>query len=119
MAFVESGKAWGGSGGPPMASYVRTYYAPSAVAPTFETVWFPWLCRDRDYHPFVFHELTDIEVGSTIGVVTLRVGVNPLEILDFLLGFIGLDIANDDPKKKEKPTTVPTLPHSAGASGDQ
>jgi len=31
-------------------------------------------------------------------VVAARVGINPLEILDFLLGFLGLDIAGDDPR---------------------
>lgn len=48
----------------------------------------------------VFHAITDLEIGATAGIVAVRVGVNPLELLDFLLGFVGLDIAGDDPKKK-------------------
>lgn len=45
-----------------------------------------------------FNRATDLEVGVSLLLVSGRVGVNPLEILDFLLGFVGLDIANDDPE---------------------
>jgi hypothetical protein len=58
----------------------------------------------------VFHAITDLEIGLTMGIVSVRVGVNPLEFLDFLLGFVGLDIASDDPKKSDKPTSSRTLP---------
>jgi hypothetical protein len=44
----------------------------------------------------VFRTATDIEVGGTLGFVSVRVGINPLEILDFALGFVGFDIAGDD-----------------------
>jgi hypothetical protein len=37
-----------------------------------------------------------IEVGAFGGVVGTRVGFNPLEFADFLLGFIGLDLLFDD-----------------------
>ena len=36
------------------------------------------------------------EVGATLGVFSARVGLNPLEMIDLILGFGGLDIANDD-----------------------
>ncbi len=52
----------------------------------------------------------DFEAGATLGIVSARAGINPLEIIDFLLGFVGVDIAKDDPEKEdgEKPTTEST-----------
>jgi hypothetical protein len=46
-----------------------------------------------------FNSTTDLQAGLTLGVVSARVGVNPLEIVDFLLGFVGLDIAGDDERE--------------------
>lgn len=46
-----------------------------------------------------FHNATRIEAEATLGVVSVRAGLNPLEILDFLLGFLGFDIAGDDPPR--------------------
>ncbi|MEI6166465.1 MAG: hypothetical protein WCS52_04665 [bacterium] len=54
-----------------------------------------------------FHRATDFEAGVTLGIVAARVGLNPLECLDFLLGFCGLDIANDDKLEKQKATHAP------------
>lgn len=56
--------------------------------------------------PF-FARATDLEVGATLFVASVRVGVNPLEFIDFLLGFAGIDIAGDDPKEPDiqEPTT--------------
>jgi hypothetical protein len=45
-----------------------------------------------------FNEVTDLQVGATLLLVSARAGFNPLEFLDFLLGFAGVDIAEDDPK---------------------
>jgi hypothetical protein len=45
---------------------------------------------------FRFRTATDLQLGATLLVVGARVGFNPLEFLDFLLGFVGLDIAGDD-----------------------
>jgi len=45
-----------------------------------------------------FNEATDFQAGGTLLLVSLRAGFNPLEFLDFLLGFGGVDIAGDDPK---------------------
>jgi hypothetical protein len=58
----------------------------------------------------MFNRATNIEVGASLLFVSARAGINPLEIVDFILGFFGIDIANDDPKKKdkEKPTTKST-----------
>ncbi len=43
-----------------------------------------------------FHEATDFQAGATLLLVSVRAGLNPLELLDFLLGFAGVDIAGDD-----------------------
>lgn len=45
-----------------------------------------------------FKNTTDLQLGASLGIVSFRVGINPLEIVDFLLGYVGLDIAGDDPK---------------------
>jgi len=37
-----------------------------------------------------------VELGVTLGVVAFDVGVNPAELLDFVLGWFGLDIWSDD-----------------------
>ena len=61
--------------------------------------------------PLSFHEATDLQLGGTLLLVSARVGVNPLEIVDLLLGFVGIDIAGDDPpppSDSPKPTTAPT-----------
>jgi hypothetical protein len=45
------------------------------------------------------HKIIDqfgLEVGAFGGVVGTRVGFNPLEFADFLLGFLGLDLLFDD-----------------------
>jgi hypothetical protein len=49
---------------------------------------------------------TDLEVGVAPLLFSLRVGVNPIEITDFLLGFVGLDIAGDDTKEPTTPSTL-------------
>jgi len=76
----------------------------------FHTFWIPAFGEEDWGDPFSFHELTDVEVGATALFVSARAGINPLEIVDFILGFVGFDIAKDDPKKKykEKPTTEST-----------
>lgn len=45
-----------------------------------------------------FHDATDFQVGATLLLFSARAGVNVLETLDFLLGFVGVDIAGDDPQ---------------------
>lgn len=41
-----------------------------------------------------------ISFSGTAGVVSIDAGVNPLEIVDLLGGFIGLDPLGDDPQRK-------------------
>ena len=119
LAFA-GGRAWGANrGSPPFLSYVRSCHGQGHGTCYFETVWFPCLCGDSDYHPFSFHELSDVEAGATLGIITIRAGINPLEIMDFLLGCIGLDMAKDDPQREKKPTTGRTVPPSANASSGQ
>lgn len=43
-----------------------------------------------------FNTLTDFQLGATFLLFSARAGVNPLEFIDFLLGFGGVDIAGDD-----------------------
>jgi len=58
--------------------------------------------------PFwTFHNATDLSAGVTLGVVSARAGLNPLEIIDFALGFVGLDIGRDDPRTDEQNETKP------------
>ena len=45
---------------------------------------------------WTFNTASDLQLGATLLLVAGRVGFNPLEFLDFLLGFGGLDIAGDD-----------------------
>ncbi len=45
-----------------------------------------------------FNTATDLQVGATLLLLGARAGFNPLEFLDFLLGFAGQDIAGDDPQ---------------------
>ena len=46
-----------------------------------------------------FNEATDLQAGATLLLVSARAGFNPLEFVDFLLGFAGVDIAGDDPAR--------------------
>jgi hypothetical protein len=78
------------------ASYTRSRCPALEDDPADDACFFPVLADRRHRDPFSFHELTDLQVGATLGIVSMRVGINPLEILDFLLGFVGLDIAGDD-----------------------
>ena len=49
-----------------------------------------------------FHNSTRVEAEVSLGVVSVRAGLNPLEIIDFLLGFLGFDIAGDDPPREKE-----------------
>ncbi len=46
-----------------------------------------------------FHNSTDFQLGATFFLVSARVGINLLETVDFLLGFAGIDVAKDDPRR--------------------
>jgi hypothetical protein len=43
----------------------------------------------------------------TAGVVTADVGLNPLELLDFLVGWLGIDLLGDDCPSLPQPPTAP------------
>lgn len=109
--------AWGGTG-VSLASYERLRNPELLTDPKVETSWLPVLQTGRTPDSLSFHELTDVEVGATLALVSIRTGINPLEILDFLLGCVGLDIAKDDPMTKEKQTTPPTVPSPAPGAGE-
>ena len=89
------GEMWGGES-VPLASYGRFALPDLPGDPDVATSWFPVLQAGRDPNPFAFRELADLELGATVFVVSVRAGVNPLEILDFLLGVAGFDPARDD-----------------------
>ena len=57
-------------------------------------------------------QASSFEVGATLGVIEARVGINPMEILDFLVGIFGLDLAGDDP-----PPPVIVVEPTAGGPG--
>ena len=46
--------------------------------------------------PWRFNSATDLQLGAHLVLLNARVGFNPLEFLDFALGFAGFDIAGDD-----------------------
>lgn len=102
-------KLFGATNVTPLASYAleRTPPLPDRMEDdnTYETSWFPILQagQGNTHDPFSFHEITDIEIGVTLGVVSVKAGINPLEIFDFFLGCVGFDIANDDRKDESLP----------------
>jgi len=49
---------------------------------------------------------TQIEVGVSAVIVSVRAGVNLLEFVDFLLGWISIDIFNDDVEEKQRRMTI-------------
>jgi len=91
-------------------SYVRgrppSFEDGSGFSPEMVGFWLPFLPRrpcEGEEWPSSLHSWTDLEASVTALVVSARVGVNPLEILDFALGFLGLDIAGDDPEGSTLP----------------
>lgn len=44
-----------------------------------------------------YRTLTDLQLGAHLLVLGARIGINPLEIIDFAAGFVGLDPAGDSP----------------------
>ncbi|MFW6159298.1 MAG: hypothetical protein ACOC8E_08075 [Planctomycetota bacterium] len=48
------------------------------------------------HHEKTWLRHTDVELGGTLGVVRASAGLSAGEIADFLLGWFGLDIAEDD-----------------------
>ena len=81
----------------------------------------PLLSEQGRRRTCTFHNATRIEAEATLGVVSVRAGINPLEILDFLLGFLGFDIAGDDPprggvdEKESHAESAEQKPHAESA----
>jgi len=60
--------------------------------------WVPIQGPSDDASPlFSFNTATDLQLGAHLLLINARLGFNPLEFFDFLLGLGGLDIAGDDP----------------------
>lgn len=53
-------------------------------------------------------ELFDVSMGGTLGLVQMHMGINMLEGLDFMLGFLELDIALDDVGRRHNRARFPT-----------
>jgi hypothetical protein len=51
--------------------------------------------------PFLHPYYTEVEVAGGLGV-TIRVGFNPGELVDFVLGWFGVDVFNDDLEAQER-----------------
>ncbi len=49
-----------------------------------------------------WHEILDVKAGVNAGLVGARAGVSPGELLDFVLGWFGIDIAGDDKKPESR-----------------
>ncbi len=58
--------------------------------------WHPWHTPLKEEELKAFNSALDLEVGATLGVVSVRGGVNVFEILDFVFGIFWCDIAQDD-----------------------
>ena len=58
--------------------------------------WFPIPAKGDKEPLLTFNNATDFQVGAILLLFSARAGLNPLEFLDFLLGFVSIDIANDD-----------------------
>jgi len=94
----------------PYVSYVRANRSEANASVPLETG--RWLNAAAPDVELGFHQLDDIQIGLTLGVVSARLGINRLETLDFLLGFFGLDIAGDDarPVGSKIPPPAPVGP---------
>jgi len=58
--------------------------------------WHPFYIRTDEEKDAFFNRALDVEASVVAGAVSARAGINVLEILDFALGFLTIDIARDD-----------------------
>ncbi len=84
-----------------LCSYTRERYPALEKDPFELRYWAPIFEKPPKEPSFRFHELTDLELGATLGLFSARVGVNPLEIVDLILGVFNIDIAKDDGRGRE------------------
>lgn len=77
----------------------------------------PWIPPDGPRRRLTPHYFTKLEIAASCGV-GLRLGFNPGELLDFLLGWATIDIFNDDlgaRKSKEDSNKPPEAADSKSA----
>ena len=55
-----------------------------------------WSLAERDVR------IADLGVTATVGLVSVSLGFSPGEVLDLLLGFVGIDLAGDDVADKPR-----------------
>ena len=59
--------------------------------------WLPFPGGPKGANPPVsYNTATDLQIGGHAVLVNARLGINALEIFDFLVGFVGFDPAGDD-----------------------
>jgi len=75
-----------------------------------EGAWIPVPDAARE-HPATkrFTEWTQFELGGQAGIVGGRIGFNPIELADFLLGFAGVDFAADDQPVRAEAAEEPEI----------
>lgn len=78
-------------------------------------IWWPFippyhLKAEFEWPTWSLWSLLNVEAGVFAGVVGVRAGVSPLQVVDFVLGIFTLDFANDDPR-----TLAPLWPDPAAA----
>ena len=75
----------------------KGYAAESTVVPFVTTDFSPYGNQPCFPHPY----WTQIEIQAALGL-SLRLGFNPGELLDFILGWTTMDIYNDDLERKKQ-----------------
>lgn len=89
----------------PFMPYKRTHIPTSEEFERQRSILIATNSRDKPAKP-LFRCITDFEASVTLVCVGVRVGINPLEILDFLLGFVGIDLTGDDESGRSTPADV-------------
>lgn len=120
-------------GGIPELPDHHRYRASSAVFvpgfPQDSLFWFPlfppyYLPASWTWTDWTAMELLNVEAGVFLGVVGIRVGVAPLQALDFVVGLFTLDMAGDDvrrdvaPRWPEPDVAPPSFPPDSATVAD-
>ena len=88
----------------PVVSYLRrdrrvkqiTAHTKTFPTHKFTGYWHPFHRRTKAESGNAVHRALDFEAGATTAIVSARAAINPLEVLDFVLGFFWIDIGRDD-----------------------
>lgn len=88
----------------PTVSYMRNGTKVNQATPITRTFlshkytgyWHPFHRRTKAKSDDAVHRAFDFEAGATVAVISARAALNPLEMVDFVLGFFWIDIGRDD-----------------------